>query len=240
MSFTWIVRRPPSRVESVATGTRRGAALLAKSASFSTATHRNSPPTTRTKSAHSMKLVRHIAIKFDQKLILYFRLLSQGRRLLVSSPGWSFSRRRSQLQCLLRETSYLCSAEYVRLYFWRILLTPKQLVAAMYFVFRCENDHSSGTYTLISQQCIRQWRASSKKDSDVVTTETAKSCPYCRTSSRFVTPSSQFFPENHPRKAEIIARYRASMARVPCKYVDFSHPSTFTNLEVQAFPEIAI
>ncbi|KAH9915230.1 uncharacterized protein B0H18DRAFT_1042257 [Fomitopsis serialis] len=48
--------------------------------------------------------------------------------------------------------------------------------------------------------CIREWRASNG------------------TSSKFVTPSSQFFPEGHPRKAAIIEEYKSSMARVPCKY----------------------
>jgi hypothetical protein len=64
-------------------------------------------------------------------------------------------------------------------------------------------------------QCIRQWRHPNNRTDDAETTNI--SCPYCRVPSFFVTPSSQFFPKGHPRRAEIVAQYKASMARVPCR-----------------------
>lgn len=72
-------------------------------------------------------------------------------------------------------------------------------------------------------QCIRQWRATEDKSLDMVTTGVIKSCPLCRRPSRFVTPSTHFFPSDHPKKTEIIEGYRASMARVPCKYAARFH-----------------
>jgi len=83
----------------------------------------------------------------------------------------------------------------------------------------------SGCSHVFCLQCIRQWRDSFSRNEDV-SSETSKSCPYCRVSSRFITPSSQFFPEGHPRKAEIIAQYKASMARVPCRYFQKSPPTS--------------
>jgi E3 ubiquitin-protein ligase makorin len=46
-----------------------------------------------------------------------------------------------------------------------------------------------------------------------------KRCPYCRSPSRFITPSTHYFPQDHPRKQEMIESYKNSMARVPCKLV---------------------
>lgn len=67
-------------------------------------------------------------------------------------------------------------------------------------------------------QCIRQWREPQGKSSDMVMSGVIKRCPYCRSPSRFITPSTHFFPHDHPRKQEIIVGYKNSMARVPCKY----------------------
>ncbi|KIK19218.1 hypothetical protein PISMIDRAFT_108099 [Pisolithus microcarpus 441] len=69
-------------------------------------------------------------------------------------------------------------------------------------------------------QCIRRWRDKNGKSYDVVSTGTIKCCPLCRGPSRFVTPSSLFFPSGHSKKEEIINNYRASMARTPCKYFE--------------------
>ncbi|KAF8845161.1 hypothetical protein BDN67DRAFT_548881 [Paxillus ammoniavirescens] len=69
-------------------------------------------------------------------------------------------------------------------------------------------------------ECIRQWRAPSGKSPDVVSSGMIKCCPLCRTSSRFVTPAAHFFPNGSPRKKETIDAYKASMARVPCKYFE--------------------
>lgn len=70
-------------------------------------------------------------------------------------------------------------------------------------------------YLTPATQCIRQWRNPNNKTDDAETTNI--SCPYCRVPSYFVTPSSQFFPKDHPRRNEIVAQFKASMARVPCK-----------------------
>ena len=72
------------------------------------------------------------------------------------------------------------------------------------------------TFTLL-YKCIKNWRGPEGKSLDVVEAGTTKTCPMCRTSSRFVTPSSLFFHEGDPKKAEIIEKYKASMARVKCK-----------------------
>ncbi|KAF8141648.1 hypothetical protein EV363DRAFT_1467263 [Boletus edulis] len=68
-------------------------------------------------------------------------------------------------------------------------------------------------------ECIRQWRSPAGKGPDVVSSGTIKCCPLCRTPSRFVTPSAHFFA-NGPRKKETIDAYKASMARIACKYFD--------------------
>ncbi|KAG1741128.1 hypothetical protein EDB19DRAFT_1706492 [Suillus lakei] len=67
-------------------------------------------------------------------------------------------------------------------------------------------------------QCIRQWREPQGKSSDMVMSGVIKRCPYCRSPSRYITPSTHFFPQDHPRKQEMIDSYKNSMARVPCKY----------------------
>jgi len=51
-----------------------------------------------------------------------------------------------------------------------------------------------------------------------------KTCPMCRAQSRYITPSSQFFAEGDPRKQKILEDYKASMARVPCRYFERSSP----------------
>ncbi|KAG6381587.1 hypothetical protein JVT61DRAFT_181 [Boletus reticuloceps] len=68
-------------------------------------------------------------------------------------------------------------------------------------------------------ECIRQWRSPAAKAPDVVSSGTIKCCPLCRTPSRFVTPSAHFLA-NGPRKKETIDAYKASMARIACKYFD--------------------
>ncbi|KAI6149793.1 hypothetical protein BKA82DRAFT_23588 [Pisolithus tinctorius] len=52
-----------------------------------------------------------------------------------------------------------------------------------------------------------QWRDKSGKSPDMVSTGAIKCCPLCRRPSRFITPSSHFFPSGHPRKEEIIEEY---------------------------------
>ncbi|KAH9935942.1 uncharacterized protein BXZ73DRAFT_45332 [Epithele typhae] len=70
--------------------------------------------------------------------------------------------------------------------------------------------------------CIKSWRGAGEKSSDIVEAGTTKTCPMCRTPSRFVTPSTIFVPEGDCRKSEIIEGYKASMSRVKCKYFEKS------------------
>lgn len=50
-----------------------------------------------------------------------------------------------------------------------------------------------------------------------------KRCPVCRVGSRFISPSTHFFPQDHPRKQGVMESYKNSMARVPCKSVLLPH-----------------
>ncbi|KLO12762.1 hypothetical protein SCHPADRAFT_399908 [Schizopora paradoxa] len=71
-------------------------------------------------------------------------------------------------------------------------------------------------------QCIRGWRDRIGKPVDILESGNTKKCPYCRTPSHFVTPSSFFYSSGDPRKEVVIAKYKASMARTPCKYFERS------------------
>ncbi|THH13452.1 hypothetical protein EW146_g6767 [Bondarzewia mesenterica] len=71
--------------------------------------------------------------------------------------------------------------------------------------------------------CLRGWRDSDKSE-DIQLSGVNKKCPYCRAQSKFVTPSSHFYPHGHPGKTATIERYKASMARVACKYFEESKP----------------
>ncbi|OBZ73831.1 E3 ubiquitin-protein ligase makorin-1 [Grifola frondosa] len=79
--------------------------------------------------------------------------------------------------------------------------------------------------TLPRRRCIREWRDPDGKSNDIVSSGNTKRCPFCRVKSRFVTPSSHFYPEGHPGKLAIIEQYKASMARVPCRYFQKSPSS---------------
>ncbi|EIW79237.1 hypothetical protein CONPUDRAFT_167020 [Coniophora puteana RWD-64-598 SS2] len=67
-------------------------------------------------------------------------------------------------------------------------------------------------------QCIKQWRDPESKSIDMISSGVIKKCPLCRSPSRFITPSTYFFPQGHENKQLAIDAYKASMARVPCKY----------------------
>ncbi|KAI0072700.1 hypothetical protein K474DRAFT_1604610 [Panus rudis PR-1116 ss-1] len=71
-------------------------------------------------------------------------------------------------------------------------------------------------------QCIREWRDPNGKSVEVVDSGVNKKCPLCRAPSQFVTPSSLFYPDTHPGKSAIIAQYKSSMARVPCRHFQAS------------------
>ncbi|KAL0953540.1 hypothetical protein HGRIS_004762 [Hohenbuehelia grisea] len=70
--------------------------------------------------------------------------------------------------------------------------------------------------------CIRKWRSSADKSIDVVLSGATKKCPMCRTKSRFITPSSIFYPTGHPEKDQVIDRYQQSMAKLPCRFFQAS------------------
>ncbi|KAG8980077.1 hypothetical protein FRB94_010864 [Tulasnella sp. JGI-2019a] len=67
-------------------------------------------------------------------------------------------------------------------------------------------------------KCLRDWRGSSKKDPGLVQSNVIKTCPLCRAESNFITPASQFFAQDDPKKPLIIEAYKRSMAKVGCKY----------------------
>lgn len=68
-------------------------------------------------------------------------------------------------------------------------------------------------------QCLRKWRDPNDKSGDIIESRVNKKCPYCRTHSRLIIPSSLYYPDGHPGKAEALEKYKGSLARVHCKYV---------------------
>jgi len=72
--------------------------------------------------------------------------------------------------------------------------------------------------------CIRSWRGQDGVADDFSLSYVHKKCPYCRTPSKFVVPSSHFYPNGHPGKAITIEQYKASLQRIPCKYFIVSNP----------------
>ncbi|KAH6916184.1 makorin-2 [Coprinopsis sp. MPI-PUGE-AT-0042] len=67
-------------------------------------------------------------------------------------------------------------------------------------------------------KCIKSWRDPSAKSTDMLGSGNTKSCPMCRTSSHFITPSSIFVEHGTAEKERAIQNYKDSMARVPCRY----------------------
>ncbi|EJD48261.1 hypothetical protein AURDEDRAFT_113090 [Auricularia subglabra TFB-10046 SS5] len=65
--------------------------------------------------------------------------------------------------------------------------------------------------------CIRGWREPQGKSVDVLISQMNKTCPSCRTRSRFIIPSSAF-PRTPELKKTMLDNYKASMARVACRY----------------------
>ncbi|KAF8269843.1 hypothetical protein EI94DRAFT_1573130 [Lactarius quietus] len=74
--------------------------------------------------------------------------------------------------------------------------------------------------------CIRNWRGQENCSEDVALSRLHKKCPYCRTLSKFVIPSSHFYPNGHPGKAAALERYKASLQRIPCRYFAASSPDS--------------
>ncbi|GJJ11358.1 hypothetical protein Clacol_005590 [Clathrus columnatus] len=66
--------------------------------------------------------------------------------------------------------------------------------------------------------CIRRWRDPEGKGVDLTESGMHKTCPMCRTKSKFVVPSSIFYLQDDSRKLAVVENYKQSMARVPCRY----------------------
>ncbi|KAA1468815.1 hypothetical protein DENSPDRAFT_771943 [Dentipellis sp. KUC8613] len=73
--------------------------------------------------------------------------------------------------------------------------------------------------------CLRNWRDREGKNEEMLFSHVNKKCPYCRTFSKSVTPSSHFYPDGHPGKAAAIERHKASTSRIPCRYFQESQPN---------------
>jgi len=72
---------------------------------------------------------------------------------------------------------------------------------------------------------LKSWRDPHLASTDIVGSGVHKQCPICRTSSKFVTPSSIFYKSGDTRKDTVIERYKESMKRIKCKYFETSPPS---------------
>lgn len=70
--------------------------------------------------------------------------------------------------------------------------------------------------------CLKSWRDPQHASSDVVGSGVHKQCPICRSSSKFVTPSSIFYKSGDSRKDAVINRYKENMKRVKCRYFEGS------------------
>ncbi|KAF9054348.1 hypothetical protein BJ165DRAFT_1438195 [Panaeolus papilionaceus] len=66
--------------------------------------------------------------------------------------------------------------------------------------------------------CIKQWRDPQNRPGGTHDSENTKKCPMCRTPSKFITPSSRFYKQGTEEKDKVVAAYKESMSRVPCRY----------------------
>jgi E3 ubiquitin-protein ligase makorin len=65
--------------------------------------------------------------------------------------------------------------------------------------------------------CLQSWRSNTDSESR----DAAKTCPLCRKRSRFITPSSRFFPDGAEKQA-LVDRYKRNMAKKECRCVRMS------------------
>ncbi|CAE7205084.1 unnamed protein product [Rhizoctonia solani] len=70
-------------------------------------------------------------------------------------------------------------------------------------------------------KCIMDWRSSKNKDTDVVISNTNKTCPVCRAPSKFITPSSRFSPKDSPERERCVKGYKATLGKIPCRLVTY-------------------
>ena len=66
-------------------------------------------------------------------------------------------------------------------------------------------------------ECIRQWRS---KES----VSTSKTCPICRSTTFFVTPST-VWPDGETSKAFIISNYMSKLSKINCKHFNYGDGS---------------
>ncbi|KJA23618.1 hypothetical protein HYPSUDRAFT_137701 [Hypholoma sublateritium FD-334 SS-4] len=76
----------------------------------------------------------------------------------------------------------------------------------------------TGCSHIFCTTCIKQWRDPSRKPIGVLDSGNTKRCPMCRAPSRFITPSSKFWPDGSTEKQKTVESYRESMARVQCRF----------------------
>ncbi|KAJ0392797.1 hypothetical protein P43SY_003727 [Pythium insidiosum] len=62
--------------------------------------------------------------------------------------------------------------------------------------------------------CVRNWRANPDMPK-----QTVRHCPHCRTPTHFVIPSSRM-ALTQSRKEELVMRYKANLALIPCRHFD--------------------
>lgn len=65
-------------------------------------------------------------------------------------------------------------------------------------------------------ECIQKWRQA-KQFENVLDPVVTRSCPECRVTSDFVTPS-QYWYETEEEKIKLIEKYKEAMSKKPCKY----------------------
>eukprot|EP00803_Ostreobium_quekettii_P002361 evm.model.scf_3161.1 EVM.evm.TU.scf_3161.1 scf_3161:9188-14467(+) len=66
--------------------------------------------------------------------------------------------------------------------------------------------------------CIRNWRSNSDGEFDL--SAALRTCPICRTTTYFITPSA-VWPTNREDKERIVESYKQKLASIDCKYFNF-------------------
>ncbi|CAE6454852.1 unnamed protein product [Rhizoctonia solani] len=104
---------------------------------------------------------------------------------------------------------------------------PKEsedLVCSICFDMPTEFGLLAGCSHVFCLKCIMDWRSSKNKDTEVVISNTNKTCPVCRAPSKFITPSSRFTPKDSPERALCVEGYKATLGKIPCRYFVKSPP----------------
>jgi len=101
---------------------------------------------------------------------------------------------------------------------------PEELVCSICFDEPTQFGLLTGCSHVFCLKCIKDWRNSKGKDTDVVISNTNKTCPVCRAPSKFITPSSRFTAKDTPGRAQCVEGYKATLGKIPCKYFSTSSP----------------